>query len=83
LAAVITDIEMPQMDGFILTQKIRENEAISDLPIIIHSSLSGKATQDTGIAMGANGYVVKNDIKNLVEALSEIIGWKSPIRLGA
>jgi two-component system chemotaxis response regulator CheV len=83
LAAVITDIEMPQMDGFILTQKIRENEAISDLPIIIHSSLSGKATQDTGIALGANGYVVKNDIKNLVEALSEIIGWKSPIRLGA
>jgi two-component system chemotaxis response regulator CheV len=82
--AVITDIEMPQMDGFTLTKKIRENEALIDMPIIIHSSLSGKATQATGMSLGANGYVVKNDIKNLVEALSEIIGWKAPIvRLGA
>jgi two-component system chemotaxis response regulator CheV len=83
LAAVVTDIEMPQMDGFILTKNIRAMDAISDLPIIIHSSLSGKATQDTGMAMGANGYVVKNDIKHLVEALSEIIGWKPNIRIGA
>jgi len=82
--AVITDIEMPQMDGFTLTKKIREHEALSDMPIIIHSSLSGKATQATGMSLGANGYVVKNDIKNLVEALSEIIGWKAPsMRLGA
>ena len=83
LAAVITDIEMPQMDGFTLTKKIREHSTLSDLPIIIHSSLSGKATQDTGIGLGANGYVVKNDIKNLVEALSEIIGWKPSLRMGA
>jgi two-component system chemotaxis response regulator CheV len=83
LSAVVTDIEMPQMDGFILTKKIRQNDVISDLPVIIHSSLSGKATQDTGMAMGANGYVVKNDIKHLVEALSEIIGWKPSNRIGA
>jgi two-component system, chemotaxis family, chemotaxis protein CheV len=76
LDAVITDIEMPQMDGFTLTKKIREHATFVDIPIIIHSSLSGKATQDTGIALGANGYIVKNDIRNLVEALSEIIGWK-------
>lgn len=73
--AVVTDVEMPQMDGFTLTKKLRENAAFTDVPIIIHSSLSGRATQDTGLALGANGYVVKNDIKNLVEALSEIIGW--------
>jgi two-component system, chemotaxis family, chemotaxis protein CheV len=83
LAAVITDIEMPQMDGFTLTKKIREHSELGHLPIIIHSSLSGRATQDTGIALGANGYVVKNDIKNLVEALSEIIGWKPAMRMGA
>ena len=83
LGAVITDVEMPLMDGLTLTKKIREHANFTDLPIIIHSSLSSKATQDTGIALGANGYVVKNDIKNLVEALSEIIGWKPPMRLGA
>jgi CheY-like chemotaxis protein len=54
------------------------------MPVIIHSSLSGKATQATGQSLGANGYVVKNDIKNLVEALSEIISWKpQTVRLGA
>ena len=73
--AVVTDVEMPQMDGFTLTKKIREHAALAEMPIIIHSSLSGKATQDTGMALGANGYIVKNDIKNLVEALTEIIGW--------
>lgn len=83
LSAVITDIEMPQMDGFTLTKKIRAHATLSHLPIIIHSSLSGQATQDTGISLGANGYVVKNDIKHLVEALSEIIGWKPPARLSA
>jgi two-component system chemotaxis response regulator CheV len=83
LSAVITDIEMPQMDGFTLTKKIRAHDSLSQLPIIIHSSLSGQATQDTGVSLGANAYVVKNDIKHLVEALSEIIGWKPPMRLGA
>lgn len=83
LSAVITDIEMPQMDGLTLTRKIRAHASLSQMPIIIHSSLSGQATQDTGIALGANGYVVKNDIKHLVEALSEIIGWKPSMRIGA
>lgn len=82
LDAVVTDIEMPQMDGFTLTKKIREMPFFNEMPIIIHSSLSGRATQETGLALGANGYVVKNDIKNLVEALSEIIGW-SPNRTTA
>lgn len=77
LDAVVTDVEMPQMDGFTLTKRIRENPLFNDMPIIIHSSLSGRATQETGIAMGANGYVVKNDIKNLVEALTEILGWSA------
>lgn len=77
LDAVVTDIEMPQMDGFTLTKKIRENPILQEMPILIHSSLSGRATQDTGIALGANGYVVKNDIKNLVEALTGILGWSA------
>lgn len=80
LDAIVTDVEMPQMDGFTLTKKIRENPLFNDMPIIIHSSLSGRATQETGLAMGANGYVVKNDIKNLVEALTEILGWSATTR---
>ena len=84
ISVVVTDIEMPKMDGFTLTKKIREHATLSAMPVIIHSSLSGKATQATGKSLGANGYVVKNDIKNLVEALSEIISWKpQTVRLGA
>lgn len=77
-SAVVTDVEMPQMDGFTLTKNIRANLKLSELPIVIHSSLSAKSSQEAGIALGANVYVVKNDIRNLVEALSEMIGWHQP-----
>jgi CheY-like chemotaxis protein len=76
---VVTDIEMPQMDGFTLIKKLREHEdqSLTKMPVIIHSSLSGHATQSTGMALGANGYVVKTDTKNLVHLLDELLGWKS------
>jgi two-component system chemotaxis response regulator CheV len=83
ISLVITDIEMPQMDGFMLTKKIRELPGLSNIPIIIHSSLSGKATQETGSALGANMYVIKNDIKKLVTAIGDLTGWIPNQQIGA
>lgn len=71
--AVITDVEMPQMDGLTLVRKVRENPTFEGLPIILHTSLSGEATQAAGQAVGADGYVIKNDIPQLVQMLTKIL----------
>ncbi len=64
---IVTDVEMPRMDGITLVKKIREHALLSHLPIVFHSSLSGDATVRAGQAAGADGYVVKNDFKALLE----------------
>ncbi len=73
--AVVSDVEMPRLDGLTLTKWIKETPELSEMPVILHTSLSGKANQEAGISMGANGYVVKNDIRHLVHLLSEILGY--------
>lgn len=71
---VVSDVEMPQMNGLALTQEVRAHETLGGMPIILHTSLSGQANQDAGMRAGANGYVIKNDIRCLHELLKEIIG---------
>jgi two-component system chemotaxis response regulator CheV len=70
---VVTDVEMPRMDGLTLTSKIRESDQLKQLPVILHTSLSGDSTQSAGMRVGANGYVVKNDIKFLIEMVKEVM----------
>ncbi len=71
---VVTDVEMPRMDGLSLTKRIREHAVLSAMPILLHTSLSGKANQAAGISVGANGYVIKNDFRSLFELMKEILG---------
>jgi two-component system chemotaxis response regulator CheY len=56
---VITDLNMPNMDGFELIKSIRGNSEYSDVPIIILSSLSGSEEIEKGMSLGANSYLVK------------------------
>jgi two-component system chemotaxis response regulator CheV len=72
--AVVTDIEMPRMDGLSLTRRIREHAQLRQMPVLLHSSLSGKSNMQAGETVGANGYVVKNDFQTLFELLREILG---------
>lgn len=74
LAAVITDVEMPKMDGLTLTRWIRSQVELASVPVILHTSLSGHNTQEAGLSAGANGYVVKNNAKQLLELLKEVVG---------
>jgi two-component system chemotaxis response regulator CheY len=62
---LITDINMPNIDGIKLVKSIRENPEYSNLPIIILSSLSTDENIEQGIAAGANSYLIKpfNDKK--------------------
>ena len=56
---IITDLNMPNMDGFELIKAIRENENNKNIPIIILSSLSGNEEIERGLNVGANSYIVK------------------------
>ncbi|MCA9732762.1 chemotaxis protein CheW [candidate division KSB1 bacterium] len=68
---VITDIEMPQMDGLELTKNIRANKKLSDLPIIVSSSLASEDDVRRGKEAGANAYLKKIDRSSLLEALED------------
>lgn len=56
---VITDLNMPNIDGFELIKTIRSNEDYKEIPIIILSSLSGSEEIEKGIQCGANAYLLK------------------------
>ncbi|MDQ7731961.1 hybrid sensor histidine kinase/response regulator [Halomonas sp. SpR1] len=74
--AVLTDVEMPVMDGFALTTRLRENEAYRYRPIIIITSREKEADRRRGIEVGADAYIVKGsfDQNNLVETLQALLG---------
>jgi two-component system chemotaxis response regulator CheV len=59
VSLVITDLEMPEMDGFMLTRKIKADDRLKHIPVIIHSSLTGAANEAHARNAGANGYITK------------------------
>lgn len=67
---VLTDVEMPEMDGFILTKRIKSDVRLADIPVIMHSSLSGAQNQQLGISVGVDDYVSKFEPQRLAEVLS-------------
>ncbi|MFW7382064.1 MAG: chemotaxis protein CheV [Oligoflexus sp.] len=71
--AIVTDIEMPRLNGISLVTRIREMQEYQNLPILLHTSLDGEASKDAARRAGANGYVVKNDIMNIIETLKQLL----------
>lgn len=73
--AVITDVEMPNMGGLELTEKIRSEAALSELPVILVTSLDSPKDRQRGVEVGANAYIVKGsfDQSNLLEALDRLL----------
>ena len=61
IAAVLTDVEMPEMDGYVLTKKIKADPRFAGIPVVMHSSLSAEANKSIGRAVGADHYVPKFD----------------------
>ncbi len=70
---IITDIEMPQMDGHRLTKLIKEDEATRDIPVIIFSSLVNEDMARKGQALGADAQLSKPEIGNLVRILDSLV----------
>ncbi|WP_028534346.1 hybrid sensor histidine kinase/response regulator [Paludibacterium yongneupense] len=74
--AILTDVEMPNMDGFTLTTLLREEERYRTVPIIIITSRQKEEDRRRGIQVGADAYIVKGDFDqgHLIEILQSILG---------
>jgi len=70
---IITDIEMPKMDGHRLLKLIREDKELKDLPVIVFSSIINDQARAKGDALGATAQLSKPDIKDLVKLIDEHI----------
>jgi two-component system, chemotaxis family, sensor kinase CheA len=76
---VLTDVEMPRMNGFDLTRAIRSNPQLANLPVVILSSKSTEAEQQEGLEAGADVYIVKDAFGEglLLSAVQQLLGRAS------
>ena len=70
---MITDIEMPKMDGHHLLKLIRSTEETKDIPVLIFSSLVNDEMKVKGAALGANAQLSKPEIGNLVLEIDKLV----------
>ncbi|HYF91568.1 MAG TPA: response regulator [Symbiobacteriaceae bacterium] len=72
---VVSDVDMPRLDGCELTARIRADATLADLPVILVTALESRDDKERGIAVGANAYVVKSsfDQSNLLEIVRRLL----------
>lgn len=70
---VLTDVEMPEMDGYILTKNIKSDSRFAGIPVVMHSSLSSTSNQQLGRSVGVDEYVSKFEAQRLAETLSRLL----------
>lgn len=70
LKLILTDAEMPEMDGYVLTKLIKSDARFEGIPVVMHSSLSSQANRAMGQAVGVDGYVAKFDPESLAEQIT-------------
>lgn len=75
---ILTDVEMPEMDGYILTKNIKSDPAFAGIPVLMHSSLSSMSNQQLGKSVGVDEYVSKFEAQRLAETLTRVIQSRQP-----
>ena len=73
IQVILTDAEMPEMDGYVLTQNIKSDHRFDDIPVVMHSSLSSDANRAMGKRVGVDYYVPKFDSMVLSETLRPLL----------
>ncbi len=73
VALVLTDLEMPEMDGFTLTRKIKHDTRFQNLPVVIHSSLTGSTNEEHVKNVGADAYVAKFVAEELASTIRKVL----------
>lgn len=87
VSLVLTDIEMPETDGYMLTKQIKSDPRFAGVPVLMHSSLSGKTNQQLGRSVGVDEYVSKFEPQQLAASITRLLqpqgvppGAKAPAR---
>jgi len=77
LRLVLADAEMPEMDGYVLAQRIREDRRFADIPVVMHTSLSAQVSRRMGQSIGVDSYITKFDAANLANTLRPLLKRKN------
>ncbi|MBG0788891.1 MAG: chemotaxis protein CheV [Desulfovibrionaceae bacterium] len=76
LDVVVSDVEMPQMDGYTLTRRLKEDPVLKVLPVVLFSSLISKSALHKGKAVMADAQVTKPEFNGLTEKVIDLVrGW--------
>jgi two-component system chemotaxis sensor kinase CheA len=72
---IVSDVDMPRMNGFELTAKIRNDKKLSELPVVLVTALESREDREHGIEVGADAYIIKSsfDQTNLLEIIKKLI----------
>jgi two-component system chemotaxis response regulator CheV len=70
---ILTDVEMPEMDGYMLTRKIKADKRFTGIPVLMHSSLSSSSNQQLGKTVGVDEYVPKFEPQKLAQTLARLL----------
>jgi two-component system chemotaxis response regulator CheV len=70
---ILVDAEMPEMDGYVLTKRIKADSRFAGIPVVMHSSLSSQANRAMGQAVGVDAYVAKFDSEVLADTLRPLL----------
>jgi two-component system chemotaxis sensor kinase CheA len=72
---VVSDVDMPRMDGFELTTRIRADPTLADLPVVLVTALESREDKERGIEVGANAYLIKSsfDQSKLLEIIRRVV----------
>jgi two-component system chemotaxis sensor kinase CheA len=73
--ALVSDVDMPRMNGFVLTERVRADRKLANLPVILVTSLASQEDKERGIEAGASAYIVKSsfDQSNLLSVLDRLL----------
>jgi two-component system chemotaxis sensor kinase CheA len=72
---LVSDVDMPRMSGFELTTKVRADQKLSELPVVLVTALESRQDRERGIEVGANAYLIKSsfDQSNLLEIIRRLL----------
>ncbi len=82
VSLVLTDIEMPETDGYMLTKLIKGDARFAGIPVLMHSSLSGMSNRQLGKSVGVDEYVSKFEPQQLAATITRLLA-QAPVRAAA